>query len=94
MNCCPDAEFELLDGGLQVRDLNLQDDSTVYQFFPYKSIQSIRYYYNKSDREGQISIWISASGTPGAGGLSYRWRFPCGETGLSRYRELIARIPA
>jgi hypothetical protein len=93
MSCCPDAEFTLLGGGLQVRELNVQDDSTILQFFPYRAIQSVRYYYSRDDREGWISIWVAAHGTPGAGGLSYRWRFPCNDAGRARYEDLISRIP-
>ena len=93
MTCCPNASFELLAGGLQVREQQLQDNSEVYQFFPYRAIQSVRFWYDKDTREGLISVWIHAQGTPGAGGLSYRWRFPCGG-GLEKYQEIVARIPA
>ena len=93
LSCCPDAEFQLLDNGLQVRDLHTQDDSQTLQFFPYRAIQSVRYYYSRDDREGMISIWIHAHGTPGAGGLSFRWRFPCNDSGMTAYQTLIARIP-
>jgi hypothetical protein len=93
MSCCPDAEFEFFPGGLQVKDLNVQDDSFILQFFPYRAIQSVRYFYSRNEREGQIVIWVASNGTPGAGGLSYRWRFPCSEAGRAKYEELISKIP-
>jgi hypothetical protein len=93
-SCCPDAEFTFLTGGLQVRERNVQTDGVALQFFPYRAIQSARYTYSREDREGQISIWIAGNGTPGAGGLSFRWRFPCSEGGQSKYDELVARLGA
>ena len=91
-SCCPTAEFTLLDNGLQVRELQLQSDSVALQFFPYRAIQTVRYSYFREDREGQISIWIAAQGTPGAGGLAFRWSFPCGDEGRSKYEALVARL--
>jgi hypothetical protein len=92
MNCCPTAEFTLLDNGLQVRELMIQDDTAVTQFFPYRAIQSVRFTNSRNERESQITIWIHAHGTPGAGGLSFRWRL-CQDAGQAKYEELIARIP-
>lgn len=92
MNCCPNAEFTLLENGLQVRELNTQDNSTTVQFFPYRAIQSVRYTYNRDDRESWISLWVLAHGTPGAGGISYRYFFPCGDAARSKYEELLGRL--
>ncbi len=91
-SCCPEAEFTFLENGVQVRDLNPQFDSSVLQFFPYRAIQSVRYSYSREDREGAISLWILGQGTPGAGGLSYRWRFPCSEKGQGLYETLISKL--
>ena len=91
-SCCPMAEFTLLDNGLQVRELQLQSDSVGLQFFPYRAIQTVRYTYSREDREGQLSLWISSQGTPGAGGLAFRWLFPCGDEGRSKYEALVARL--
>jgi hypothetical protein len=93
--CCANAEFAFLDNGLQVRELGLQDDSQTYLFFPYRAIQAVRYFYSRGDREAAISLWVHAHGTPGAGGLSFRWRFRCesAESGRAKYDELVRRLP-
>ncbi len=91
-SCCPDADFTFLSGGVQVEERNVQDESSTVQFFPYRAITSVRYYYNRADREGVISIWIASQGSPGAGGLSFRWRFPCGESGRGVYTQLLERL--
>lgn len=93
MNCCPDADFDFMPNGLQVRERNIQDGSTVYLFFPYKVITAVRYFYRREDQDSQISLWILSQGTPGAGGLSYRWRF-CAEGGKAKYEQLIAALPS
>lgn len=93
-NCCPSAEFQFLAQGVQVRELQLQSDSTVLQFFPYRAIQSVRYSYMREEREGMLSLWIQAQGTPGAGGLSFRWRFPCSTSGEAVYQDLLQRLNA
>jgi hypothetical protein len=38
---------------------------------------------------------VHANGTPGAGGLSFRWRFrcDCAESGRAKYDELVRRLP-
>jgi hypothetical protein len=94
-SCCTNAEFTFLENGLQVRELGLQDDSQTYLFFPYRAIQAVRYFYSRGDREAAISVWIHAHGTPGAGGLSFRWRFrcDCAESGRAKYDELVRRLP-
>jgi hypothetical protein len=91
MNCCPTASFQILAGGLQVTERNLQDSSSVLQFFPFRAIQSVRYYYSRDDRESQLSIWISSQGTPGAGGLSFRWK-SCDDSVRSVYEQLIGLL--
>jgi hypothetical protein len=91
--CCPQAEFTCLANGIQVRETLTQAETTTLQFFPYRAIQSIRYTYNRNDKEGQIAFWISASGTPGAGGLAFRWNFPCNSSGQEVYEKLLANIP-
>ncbi len=92
---CPDADFTFLANGLQVREREIQSDSITMQFLPYRAIQSVRYTYSRNDREGRISIWISSQGTPGAGGLSFRWRFPGSSNNAEdTYNELISRLAA
>lgn len=90
--CCPDAEFSFLANGVQVRDLNPQSETTVLQYFPYRAIQTVRYTYSRDDREGQITIWVASQGTPGAGGLSFRWRFPCSSTGEGVYAQFMEKL--
>jgi hypothetical protein len=92
MSCCPEADFTFLAGGVQVRDRTPQFDSVVVQFFPYRAIQSVRYAYSRDDREGTVSIWMAGQGTPGVGGLSYRWRFPCSDAGQAVYQQLIEKL--
>lgn len=94
-SCCNNAEFSYLDNGLQVREIGVQDDSQVFMFFPYRAIQAVRYFYSRDDREATISVWIHAHGTPGAGGLSFRWRFRCScpDSGRAKYDQLVAKIP-
>lgn len=92
MSCSPDAEFTFLERGLQVRELNPQFDSTVLQFFAYKAIYTVRYAYSSEDREGNVSLRVASQGTPGAGGQSYRWRFPCSTAGEGVYRQFIEKL--
>ncbi len=92
MSCCPEVDITILPNGLQVREPLVQAEAYTLQFFPWRSIQSVRYAYSRDDREGLISIWISAEGRPGAGGLSYRWRFPCGESGKEKYEAIVANL--
>jgi hypothetical protein len=92
MNCCPSADFEFLPNGLRVTEKELQADGYTLQFFPYRAIQTVRYSYTRGDRGGTISLWVQANGTPGAGGLSYRYLFPCGETGKTMFEQLLALL--
>lgn len=89
--CCPRAEFIFLANGLQIIEKGLNSTES-YQFFPYRAIQTTRYVYDRDEREGQISIWIQGNGTPGAGGLSFRWRFSCTEEGKSKYEQLLTYL--
>ena len=91
MNCCPQADFTFLSNGLQVRERNIQSDTSIHQFFPYRAIQTVRYSHSRDDG-GTISIWVLATGSPGAGGISYRYLFPCTEAGRVAYDKLIAAI--
>ena len=93
MSCCPEASFEFLERGVQVRERVGYGESYTLQFFPYSKIQTVRYAYDRDDREGLLSIWVAGNGTPGAGGLSWRWRFPCGDAGRTAYQDLLGRLP-
>lgn len=92
MNCCPSADFVFLDNGLQVSEKQIQADGYTLQFFPYRAIQSVRYTYTRGERGGTLSLWIMATGSPGAGGISYRYCFPCGESGKEKFEELLKRL--
>jgi len=93
MNCCPSADFVFLDKGLRVSEKNIQADGYTLQFFPYRAIQSVRYSYTRGENGGTLSIWILANGSgSGSTGISYRYCFPCGETGKGKFEELITRL--
>jgi len=85
MNCCPEADFRFLDAGLCVSERNTQAEGYTMQIFPYKSIQTVRYTYTRGDG-GIVSIWLKDTG------LSYRYAFPCGETGKAKFEELLEKL--
>jgi len=80
-----------MDNGLRVTERNIQAEGYNLQFFPYRAIQTVRYGYTRGERGGTITLWIDANGS--AGTLSYRYCFPCGETGKELFEQLLARIP-
>jgi hypothetical protein len=84
---CP-ADFAFLENGLVVTERLLQSDGQTIQFFPYRAIQTVRYNHSRGERS-TISIWILGNGSPGAGGISYRYSFPC-ETGKNIFEKLIS----
>ena len=96
MNCCPSADLVFLDNGVRVAEKNVQADGYTLQFFPYRAIQSVRYSYTRGERGGTLSIWIMAggagAGTGSASGMSYRYCFPCGETGKELFEQLLTRL--
>ena len=85
MNCCPSADIVLLDNGLRVSEKQIQADGYTLQFFPYGGIQTIRYTYTRGERGGTLSIWLKS-------GLSYRYCFPCGESGKEKFEEILLRL--
>lgn len=91
MSCCPEATFTFLDNGLQVNERNLQSESVVQLFFPYRAIQAARLFMNRRERDAQLQIWISGQGTPGAGGLGFRWAL-CVDGAQATYDQLIVKI--
>jgi hypothetical protein len=91
MNCCPSADIEILPNGLRVREKLLQADGQTLQFFPYRAIQSVRYNHTRGEG-GILALWILGHGTPGAGGLSYRYSFPCGDSGKEVFEQILAAL--
>jgi len=96
MNHCPTAHITFLDNGLHVSEKNNQADTNSVQFFPYRAVQSVRYTAENGGQGrgqgGTLTIWIAANGTPGAGGLSYRYHYPCGDSGRKTFDDIIGRI--
>jgi len=45
----------------------------------------VRYTYTRGDG-GIVSIWLKDTG------LSYRYAFPCGETGKAKFEELLEKL--
>jgi hypothetical protein len=91
MNCCPSAEIEVLAQGIKVREKQVQADADILQFFPFRAIQSIRYTHTRHEG-GILSLWILGHGTPGAGGLSYRYSFPCTDSGKAVFEQIVAAL--
>jgi len=91
MNCCPCADFHFLPSGVETHEKNNQADSVTLQFFPFKAIQSVRYSYSRDDG-GTLSLWILANGSPGAGGISYRYHFPCSDYGRQVYQKIVENV--
>jgi hypothetical protein len=91
MNCCPSADIEILGNGIRVREKMVQADGYTQQFFPYRAIQSVRYNHTRTEG-GILALWILAHGTPGAGGLSYRYSFPCTDSGLRVFEQILAAL--
>ena len=88
MNCCPQADITFLQGGILASERNVQADGHTSQFFPFRAIQTVRYNATRGDG-GVLSIWVLANGSPGAGGLGYRYAFPCGEAGREIFQKII-----
>jgi hypothetical protein len=89
MNCCPSADIDILPNGIKVREKIIQADGHTLQFFPYRAIQSIRYNHTRGEG-GILTLWILGTGGPGAGGLSYRYSFPCTDSGQKVFEEILA----
>ena len=92
MNCCPTADITFLAHGIHVSEKNNQADGFTLQFIPFRAIQTIRYTSEKRGQGGTLTIWIHANGTPGAGGLSYRYFYPCGESGKKVFEDIMNRL--
>lgn len=91
MNCCPSADIDILPNGIKVREKLIQADARTEQFFPYRAIQSVRYNHGRSEG-GILALWILGAGTPGAGGLSYRYSFPCSDSGQRIFDQIMAAL--
>jgi hypothetical protein len=90
MNCCPSADIEILGNGIRVCEKMVQADGHTLQFFPYRAIQSVRYNHTRGEG-GILAFWILGHGG-GAGGLSYRYSFPCNEAGKDIFEKIIAAL--
>ena len=88
---CPQADITLLSNGIRACERNLQAEGNTIQFFPFRSVQTVRYSATRGDG-GVLSIWVLASGSPGAGGLAYRYGFPCSEEGKNIFERIIAAL--
>jgi hypothetical protein len=91
MNCCPTAEITFLENGMRASENNIQADGVTLQFFPYRAIQTVRYTVSRGDA-GVLTVWIATNGTPGGGGLSYRYSFPCGISGRTVFETLLTKL--
>jgi hypothetical protein len=91
MNCCPQADISILANGILASERNIQADGTTTQFFPFRAIQTVRYTASRGDG-GILSLWILANGSPGAGGLGYRYSFPCGDSGREIFDKIISLL--
>jgi hypothetical protein len=91
MNCCPSADIEILANGIHVREKLVQTDGHTQQFFPFRAIQSVRYNHTRGEG-GILTLWILGHGTPGAGGLSYRYSFPCTDSGQRIFEQILAAL--
>jgi hypothetical protein len=91
MNCCPQADITFLENGILASERNIQAEGNTLQFFPFRTIQTARYTSSRGDG-GVLSLWILANGSPGAGGLGYRYAFPCGDFGKGIFEKLIALL--
>jgi hypothetical protein len=91
MNCCPSADIDILPNGIKVREKLVQTDGHTLQFFPYRAIQSVRYNHTRTEG-GILALWILGHGTPGAGGLSYRYSFPCTDSGQRVFEQIMAAL--
>jgi hypothetical protein len=91
MNCCPNADITILEKGLLASERNLQAEGHTLQFFPFRAIQTIRYTHTRGDG-GTLSIWVLANGSPGAGGLAYKYHFPCGDTGKRLFEDIMTKF--
>jgi hypothetical protein len=89
MNCCPSADIDILTNGIKVREKLVQTDGYTQQFFPYRAIQSVRYNHTRGEG-GILALWIL--GTGGTGGLSYRYSFPCGDSGQQVFDQILAAL--
>jgi hypothetical protein len=88
MNCCPSADIDILTNGLRVREKHLQSNGYVHQFFPFRAIQSVRYSHTQTEG-GNLTLWILGNGSPG---LSYRYSFPCTDSGKAVFDQIIAAL--
>ncbi len=88
MNCCPSANIEILANGIRVQETLLQADGNVVQFFPFRAIQSVRYNHVRGEG-GILALWILGQG---AQGLSYRYSFPCTDSGKAVFEQIIAAM--
>lgn len=93
-SCCPAVDILFLPNGIEVRERGQGwPESCVRQFFPFRAIQTVRYAYSRDDREAIISIWISGQGSPGAGGLAFRWSLGCSEeASRTTFERIIAAL--
>jgi hypothetical protein len=82
MNCCPSADFIFLQNGLDIHERNIQADGVIRQFLPYKKITNLRYSYTRGD--GGILTLCE----------KYIYTFPCNDSGLKIYTQVLDRLPA
>ena len=90
MNCCPSADIDILPNGIKVREKLIQADGHTLQFFPFRTIQSVRYNHTRGEG-GILTLWILAHGLSAAG-LSYRYSFPCTDSGQKVFEDILAAL--
>ena len=86
MSCCSNLKLTILTKGVQISENVVQNDNYTLLFFPYSSIETVRYDFFKEERSGTLSLFIKGGQAP------YYFRFPCFEEGRRLYEELLTKL--
>jgi hypothetical protein len=84
MSCCPPS-FIFLSNGIDILEDNIQADGKLRVFVPYKQIVDVRYNYTRGDG-GTLTLVVNKN--------SYTYLFPCDDSGMKVYTQILEKIPA
>jgi hypothetical protein len=84
MSCCPPS-FIFLSNGIDILEDNIQADGKLRVFVPYKQIIDVRYNYTRGDG-GTLTLVVNKN--------SYTYLFPCDDSGMKIYTQVLEKIPA
>jgi hypothetical protein len=84
MSCCPPS-FIFLSNGIDILEDNIQADGKLRVFVPYKQIIDVRYNYTRGDG-GTLTLVVNKN--------SYTYLFPCDDSGMKVYTQILEKIPA